>query len=183
MKLHFDLRKDATRATLLGQLLSVLDEGQRTEVLERAERCGIEDRHHHDLAEVEAAIDAAVASERAKEDARCVYRILAEAEASAHGCAVEQTHFHEVGNGSGIRNVMAMCLAFEALDPEEVTATPVQAGKGKVKCAHGELDIPAPATAAIIARGLPVVDERLDGERLTPTSAAVILHFVDRFDD
>lgn len=183
MTFRFELREDATRATLLGQLLDALGEGQRANVLAQAEACGIEDRHHRDLAEVESAIEAAAVSERAKEDARSVYRILAEAEATAHGCAVEETHFHEVGNGAGIRNVMAMCLAMEMLDPEEVTATSVQTGSGTVMCAHGELPIPAPATAAIIARGIPVEKEKLDGERLTPTSAAVILHFVDRYED
>jgi len=57
----------------------------------------------------------------------------------------------------------------------------VQTGSGKVQCAHGLLDIPAPATAAIIARGIPVVPETREGEWCTPTSAALILHFVDAF--
>lgn len=182
MTFRFDLREDATRATLLGQLLGALDEKVRDEVLDKAENCGIETRHHHDLSEVDAAIDAAMVSDRVKEDAHAIYRILAEAEASAHGCTVEETHFHEVGNGAGIRNVIAMCCAMEALSPEEVVSTPVQAGQGTVACAHGVLEVPAPATAAIIARGIPLEASRLEGERLTPTSAAVILHYVDRFE-
>lgn len=182
MTFRFDLREDATRATLLGQLLAALDGKARGEVMEKSESCGIEERHHHDLSEVDAAIDAADVSDRVKEDAHAIYRILAEAEASAHGCAVEETHFHEVGNGAGIRNVIAMCCAMEALNPEEVVSTPVQAGKGTVRCAHGVLEVPAPATAAIIERGLPLDENRLEGERLTPTSAAVILHYVDRFE-
>ena len=113
---------------------------------------------------------------------RAVYRILAEAEASVHGCAVDETHFHEVGNGEAVRNVCAVCLAVEALAPERIAATPVQVGSGTVTCAHGELHIPAPATAAILAAGIPVCTERLDGERCTPTSAALIKHFVDEFD-
>ena len=87
-----------------------------------------------------------------------------------------------MGNGEALRNVLAICLAVEALDPDEVVATRVQTGEGTVMCAHGELAIPAPATAAIIARGIPVRERTLPGERCTPTSAAVILHFVDRFD-
>ena len=113
---------------------------------------------------------------------RAVYRILAEAEAAAHGCTVEETHFHEVGNGEALRNVLAICLAVEALDPDEIAATRVQTGSGTVRCAHGELPIPAPATAAIIARGIPTCERKLEGERCTPTSAAVILHFVQRYD-
>ena len=140
------------------------------------------DGHHHDLGEVNATIDALDASERAKDDMRAVYRILAEAEATAHGCAVEETHFHEVGNGEALRNVLAICLAVEALAPDRIAATPVQVGSGTVTCAHGELPIPAPATAAILDSGIPVCAERLDGERCTPTSAALIKHFVDEFD-
>ena len=151
-------------------------------MLEAAEAAGVPDGHHRDLGEVNATIDALDASERAKDDMRAVYRILAEAEATAHGCAVEETHFHEVGNGEALRNVLAICLAVEALDPDEITATRVQTGSGTVRCAHGELPIPAPATAAIIARGIPTCERKLEGERCTPTSAAVILHFVQRYD-
>ena len=78
--------------------------------------------------------------------------------------------------------VCAVCLAVEALAPERIAATPVQVGSGTVTCAHGELHIPAPATAAILDSGIPVCAERLDGERCTPTSAALIKHFVDEFD-
>ena len=102
--------------------------------------------------------------------------------ALVHGCTVEETHFHEVGNGEALRNVLAICLAVEALDPDEIAATRVQTGSGTVRCAHGELPIPAPATAAIIARGIPTCERKLEGERCTPTSAAVILHFVQRYD-
>lgn len=181
MPFHFELRQDATRAALLGQLLEALDAEQRANVLAQADACGIEDRHHHDLAEVYEAIEAADVSERVKADARAIYRILAEAEAAAHGCAVEQTHFHEVGRGEGVRNVIAICCAMEAVDPDEVTATSAQTGSGVVECAHGVLSIPAPATAAIVERGIPVAEERREGELMTPTSAAVILHYVDRF--
>lgn len=87
-----------------------------------------------------------------------------------------------MGEGAAIRNALGICLAVEAADPDEIVATAVQTGRGTVQCAHGELPVPAPATAAIIARGVPVCERLLDGERCTPTSAAVILHFVDRYE-
>ena len=180
--LVWNLEENATRRHLLAVALLQLPEERRAQVLEAAEAAGVSDGYHHDLGEVNAAIDALAASERAKGDMRAVYRILAEAEATAHGCAVEETHFHEVGNGEALRNVLAICLAVEALDPDEITATRVQTGSGTVRCAHGELPIPAPATAAIIARGIPTCERKLEGERCTPTSAAVILHFVQRYD-
>ena len=93
---------------------------------------------------------------------------------------MEETHFHEVGNASGIRNALAICAAFYVLNPESVTATPIQPGAGEIECAHGILSLPAPATAAIL-EGLPLAEPRLQGERVTPTSAALIKHFVAAF--
>ena len=167
---------------MLDDLLAKLPEDHRGIIIDRTTRAGVPDRHHHNIGEVGDTIDALMVSDRVKQDMHAIYRILAQAEATAHGCAVEDTHFHEVGNGEAIRNVLGICLAIEAINPDEITATPVQTGSGTVQCAHGVLDIPAPATAAIIARGIPVCEETLDGELCTPTSAAVILHFVDRFE-
>lgn len=180
--LHLDLTRDATRRSLFSDLRGRLDADARTALDAAVEAAGVPERHHHDLPDVLATIDGLRASDRVKDDMRAVYRILAEAEASVHGCAVDETHFHEVGNGEAVRNVCAVCLAVEALAPERIAATPVQVGSGTVTCAHGELPIPAPATAAILAAGIPVCTERLDGERCTPTSAALIKHFVDEFD-
>ncbi|WP_281654100.1 nickel insertion protein [Eggerthella sinensis] len=181
-KLVWNLEENATRRHLLAEALLQLPEERRAQVQEAATAAGVPDVHHHDLGEVNATIDRLATSARVKDDMRAVYRILAEAEAAAHGCTVEETHFHEVGNGEALRNVAAICLAVEALDPDEVVATRVQTGEGTVQCAHGELSIPAPATAAVIARGIPVCERTLPGERCTPTSAAVILHFVERYE-
>lgn len=181
-ELHLDLTKNATRQYIRENLFARLADSERAQVEAAVAAAGVPDAHHHDLGEVLGTIDAAHVSDRVKGDARAIYRILAEAEAHVHGCAVEETHFHEVGNGEAVRNVLAICLAIEALDPQKITATPVQTGQGTVVCAHGELPIPAPATAAIIERGIPTCEEQLDGELCTPTSAAVILHFVDDFD-
>lgn len=181
MVLQLDLSHDATRQGIRDQLLALLDAPAGERIARTAERLASSGGHFHDLAAVEAAIDAAPVSARVKADARAIYLVLAQAEAQVHGCAVDETHFHEVGDAEAVANVLAVCLAMEALDPDEVVATPVQAGKGKVRCAHGLLDIPAPATAAILSRGIPVVAQRREGEWCTPTSAAIVLHFVDRF--
>ena len=86
-----------------------------------------------------------------------------------------------MGNASGIRNALAICTGMYVLAPEAVKATSVQIGKGTIQCAHGLMDIPAPATKAIIDTGIPVYKERLEGERCTPTSAALIKYFVQEF--
>ncbi len=181
-QLVLSLEENATRGALMDALCAQLSEDQQAVCAAACDAAGVPDGHHHHLADVYATIDGLAVSDRVKDDLRGIYRILAEAEATAHGCAVDQTHFHEVGNGSGIKNALHICLLVEALDPDEIVATRVQTGEGTVMCAHGELPIPAPATAAIIARGIPTCEHTLPGERLTPTSAAIILHFVDRFE-
>lgn len=179
--LHWNLSENATRAQLLGDTLLQLPEGAREQLEQAAAAAGVPERHHHNIGEVLATIDTLAVSDRVKADLRAVYTILAEAEAAAHGCAVGETHFHEVGDGARIRNTLLLCLAIEQVNPQRIVATPAQTGEGAVMCAHGELAIPAPATAAIIARGIPTATRKLPGERMTPTSAAIILHFVDEF--
>lgn len=180
--LRWNLAENATRNQLLGDTLLQLPPDSRQRLEAAADTAGVPDRHHHDIGEVLATIDGLAVSPAVRDHMRAIYTILAEAEAVAHGCAVEQTHFHEVGDGSRIRNTLLVCLAVEATGAKRTVATAAQTGKGEVECAHGTLSIPAPATSAIIARGIPVSERTLPGERMTPTSAAMILHFVDEFE-
>lgn len=180
--LHLDLTHNATRRSILADLRGRLSAEQQEELDAATAAAGVSPRHHHDIGEVNATIDDLNVSDRVKDDLRSIYSILANAEAMVHGCPVEHTHFHEVGNGEAIRCVCEICLAIEMLDPERITATPVQTGSGAVVCAHGELPIPAPATKAILDQGIPTCAELGEGELCTPTSAAVIKHFVSAFE-
>lgn len=179
--LHLDLTRTATRRFILAELRERLGDETCVQLDAAVDAAGVPEKHHHNLSEVFDTVDALVASDRVKDDLYAIYGILAQAEAAAHGCAVEDTHFHEVGNGEAIRNACAVCVAIEMIGPDRITATSVQTGFGKVHCAHGELDIPAPATAAILNTGIPRYADKLDGELCTPTSAALIKHFVDEF--
>lgn len=180
--LHLDLTKTATRHYLRDELMGRLDDEQRARVQARMAHLALPADHFHTVGEVKAAIDAADLPASVRCDARAVYEILAEAEATVHGVPVDQTHFHEVGNAEAVENVIAVCLALFELAPTRISATPVQTGSGTVRCAHGLLDIPAPATAAILSRGIPTCAETVEGEQCTPTSAALIAHFVEEFD-
>lgn len=180
MELHLDLTKSATRATLLDELLALMSPEQRTRYDYILNHTTSPDKHHHSIGEVNASIDAMTIDDALKENVCGVYAILAQAEAKVHGCPVEETHFHEVGNAAGIRNALAICTAFYVLDPTRITATPVQTGQGTVQCAHGLMDIPAPATAAIL-EGTPRATPALEGELCTPTSAALIKYYVQEF--
>ena len=181
MQLHFDFTEDARRSSISNQLKAALGEAGWQACSAEAMSAGVPKRHHHGIVEIRETIAGLAVSQEVKEHLSAVYEILAAAEAEVHGCPVDETHFHEVGEGTAILNTLVVCCAFACLAPEKVTATPVQTGSGKVECAHGLMDIPAPATAAILASGIPVCDEKLEGELCTPTSAAMIKHFVDEF--
>lgn len=180
-RLIFDFRETATRAHILDTLMEAMDDTVRQHYEEVMTHAEVPEKHHHAIGDVFETIDALLVPEQVKADMRAVYSLLAAAEAQVHGCSVEQTHFHEVGNARGIRNALAIVVAFYVLAPDEVIATPVQPGKGEVECAHGVLPLPAPATAALL-QDIPLVQTRLSGERCTPTSAALIKHFVTSFE-
>ena len=181
MDLYFDFCENATRGSILGQVRMRLTPEAGTELNERVAKLDVPERHHANLAAILETIDGLAVSEEVRAHMRAIYRILTEAEATVHETTVEAAHFHEVGRAAGIRNVAEICLAIEAVAPERIFSTPVQAGFGTVECAHGTLPLPAPATAVILDSGVPTCVERLKGERCTPTSAAVIKHYVDEF--
>ena len=182
-ELHFDFTKSATRAAICETLEAALrGAGGTAQVDASLAAAGVPDRHHRHMSDVMETIDGlARVSDKVRDDMRAIYRILNDAEAKVHGVAADQTHFHEVGEGRGIANALRVCLMIEALAPDRITATCVQVGSGTIRCTHGLLDVPAPATAAIIELGIPVCEQRLEGELCTPTSAAMIYHFVDDY--
>ena len=109
-----------------------------------------------------------------------VYRAIAEAEAKVHGRAPDEVHFHEVGSLDAVADVVGVCLLLEALGPDRVLASPVQAGCGTVRCPHGLLPVPAPATAELL-RGVPWYGGAVQGELCTPTGAALLRTVVSDF--
>ena len=179
--LHFDFTHDARRSSIVAQLKEQLHDAGWAAVTSEAMRAGVPKRHHHGIVEVRETISSLAVAQQTKDELLAVYEILAAAEAQVHGCEVDETHFHEVGDGEAILNALMICCGIAHLSPERITATPVQTGSGQVECAHGLMDIPAPATAAILATGVPTCAEKLEGELCTPTSAAIIKHFVDEF--
>ena len=181
MQLYFDFTKGARRADILNQVRAKLDDASWAAVSMEAAKAGVPKGHHHGIVEVRSTIEGLRTGQGVKEDLLAVYEILAQAEAQVHGCTVDETHFHEVGNGEAIFNTLLICLAISCLHPDYILASPVQTGSGQIECAHGLMDIPAPATAAILATGIPTCAEKLEGELCTPTSAAIIKHFVQEF--
>lgn len=134
--------------------------------------------HHHahrGLAQVEQVIDAVPLSERARGLARDAFRILARAEAKAHGLPIDQVHFHEVGAVDSIVDVLAAAFLIDDLDIERAIVPVLTDGHGTIRCQHGVIPVPVPATLNIcIAHGLPLSSSSVEGELVTPTGAALV---------
>jgi uncharacterized protein (TIGR00299 family) protein len=120
--------------------------------------------------------------DKVKSDALAVYKRLADAEGAVHGAPPEQIHFHEVGTLDALADIVGVCLLIHMLGVTELAASPVHVGSGSVRCSHGVLPVPAPATALIL-QGVPIYGGKIRGELCTPTGAALLRHFVARFGD
>ena len=138
--------------------------------------------HHHatpgHIAEV---IDGLNLPDAVKQHARAVYDAIAQAEAKAHGCPVGDVHYHEVGALDAVADVTGVCYAMYLLGVDRVVVSPIHVGSGTVRCAHGVMPVPAPATANLLA-GVPVYGGSVQGELCTPTGAALLTHFADAFE-
>ena len=136
--------------------------------------------HHASLADVRAIVEGLPVPETVKAKAMEVYGLIARAEAHAHGQPVELVHFHEVGALDAVADVTAVCLLMEWLGADRVAASPVNLGGGQVKCAHGVLPVPAPATAWLV-RDIPCYGGDVQTELCTPTGAALLRTFASSF--
>jgi uncharacterized protein (TIGR00299 family) protein len=136
---------------------------------------------HNNYSDIEHLIHHLSLPEAVKQNAAAVYKIIAEAESHAHGVPVTQIHFHEVGEMDAVADIVGVCMLIHELAPDVITASPVNVGSGQVRCAHGILPVPAPATAHIL-RGIPIYsDDSSKGELCTPTGAALLKHFAAQF--
>jgi uncharacterized protein (TIGR00299 family) protein len=143
--------------------------------------CHEHEHTHSGLEDIKSIINGLALSDKVKSDALAVYGLLAEAESRAHDRPVGDIHFHEVGTMDAIADIVAVCMLMEELAPGQVFSSPVHVGSGQVRCAHGVLPVPAPATAYIL-RGVPIYGGAVRGELCTPTGAALLKHFVTKFD-
>ncbi len=147
-----------------------------------AEETQSEHHHHHarSLSDVMELIETLAVSARVKQDAAAVYRMIADAEAHAHGMPVAEVHFHELGMLDAIMDIVMCAMLMERLRPDAVAASRIRIGGGTVRTAHGVLPVPAPATAQLL-EGLPIEGGPIDSELTTPTGAALINYFAGTF--
>jgi uncharacterized protein (TIGR00299 family) protein len=128
---------------------------------------------HRHLADILRLIERSGLPEGTRSRAETLFRRLADAEAAVHGIPVERVHFHEVGAVDSIVDVVAGVAAIGWFGADRVTASPLNTGSGTVRCAHGVMPVPAPATARLVA-GVPVYADGPATELLTPTGALLI---------
>ena len=140
------------------------------------------EHHHSSMQEIEAIMSGLAIPEKVRQDVLAVYRLIAEAESAVHGVPVTDIHFHEVGTMDAVADITAVCMLMNEIAPDEVVVSPIHVGSGQVHCAHGILPVPAPATLYIL-RDVPIYGGEIKGELCTPTGAALLKHFADRFGD
>lgn len=128
---------------------------------------------HRNLADVTAIIDNSALAPAVKETSKAIFTRLAQAEAKVHGVPVNEVHFHEVGAVDSIVDIVGIAWALDYLQIEHVYASRLHVGNGFVKCCHGLIPVPAPATAELL-HGIPYYQGDIAKELVTPTGAAVL---------
>jgi len=136
--------------------------------------------HGRGLTEIREIIGRAAISARAKETAIAIFTALGTAEAKIHNIDIEAVHFHEVGAVDAMVDIVGAAVGAEALGVDEIVCSPLNVGGGTVKCAHGVLPVPAPATVELL-QGAPVYSSGIQMELLTPTGAAIVKTLAARF--
>lgn len=110
-----------------------------------------------------------------------IFSLLAEAEAGVHGVPVDEATFHEVGAWDSIADIVAAAFLIETIGADSWSIGSLPLGRGRVRCAHGELPVPAPATMRLL-EGFTFHDDGRSGERVTPTGAAILKYLAPTFD-
>lgn len=141
-----------------------------------------EHHHHGSMEDIRGIVSRLPIPAMVKLDVMAVYSEIADAESHVHGVPVSHIHFHEVGAMDAIVDITAVCLLMHELAAEQVIVSPIHVGSGSVRCAHGILPVPAPATAHIL-RKVPIYGGSIQGELCTPTGGALLKHFADSFGD
>ena len=184
----------SSKCGILGTHVTVKVHGQEEESHSHEElyhehphgQCHVSQHHHEhthsSLHDIEHILSHMHINDEIRNDVMAVYNLIADAESKAHGAPVSEIHFHEVGNLDAIADVTAVCILMAKLAPERIVVSPVHVGCGQVRCAHGILPVPAPATAHIL-QGCPIYGGKIQSELCTPTGAALLKYFADDFGD
>ncbi len=153
------------------------------------DHCHGEDGHSHEhghmhrnLEDIHHIIEKSELPPRVQELAKRIFGFVARAESRIHGKPVSEVHFHEVGAIDSIVDIVGAAICVDYLGIEKMAASPVAVGTGFVRCAHGLMPLPAPATLEILREaGIPYYQTEIKGELLTPTGAAILAALVSEY--
>ncbi len=165
---HLEIKKDQRRG-ISGTKANVIIENQENE------------KHRH-LRHVQEIVNNSTLTDEVKETALKIFNLIAYAEAKIHNIPVEKVHFHEVGALDSIADIVGAAICLDYLKVDKVMSSSIQLGGGTVKCAHGIMPVPAPATAEIV-KNIPVKTGLVNHEATTPTGAAILVATVNEFTD
>jgi uncharacterized protein (TIGR00299 family) protein len=141
---------------------------------------GNEHYHQSSMNEIDHIIENLNLPHKVQENILAIYKMIAEAESTVHNIPVTEIHLHEVGTMDAIADITAVCLLMDKIAPRKVVVSPIHVGSGYVRCSHGILPVPAPATAFIL-RDIPIYSRGIKGELCTPTGAALLKQFATEF--
>ena len=163
---HLEIQRDIRRG-ISGTKATVIIENPENE------------KHRH-LRHVEELINQSSLSAEVKTRSLKIFDLIAEAEARVHNISKQSVHFHEVGALDSIADIVGAAICLDFLKVDKIMSSPIQLGGGMVKCAHGLMPVPAPATALIV-QDVPVRTGLVQHEATTPTGAAILVATVDEF--
>jgi hypothetical protein len=173
---------------LKGKLSAVLDGFDlRTEIVFRSHLRAVnlhvdvtDHATHRHYTTIRQMIESADLPETVRANALTAFKHIAQAEAHIHGKDIETVHFHEIGGIDSLVDIIGSFLALDYLGVDQVAATPVPLGSGTIKCAHGTIPVPVPATVAIL-KGLEVTGSDAKTEIVTPTGASIVATLAPQF--
>ena len=146
----------------------------------RHEQGGGRGHVHRSLSAISAIVQRSGLSAPAKARAVALFTRLAEVEADIHQVPVDEVHLHEVGAVDSIVDIVGVVFALEWFAPDRIVASPLNVGSGTVRCEHGELPVPAPATVRLV-KGVPIYSSGPSVERLTPTGALLVTGYATAY--
>jgi len=141
-----------------------------------------EKQHHRNLFDINKIIDDSTLNNQIKITSKEIFNRLAIAESKVHNISIDKVHFHEVGAVDSIIDIIGAVIGIKKLGISKIFCSPLPLGKGFVRCAHGTIPIPAPATVELI-KNIPVYQTDRMQELVTPTGAAIITTVADNFGD
>ena len=136
--------------------------------------------HHRTYKDIREWLQASALTTNVKTRVHAIFKLLAEAEGKVHGVHSDEVTFHEVGAWDSIADIVAAAWLIDAVAATSWSCAPLPMGSGRVRSAHGELPVPAPATTVLL-EGFPLYRDECEGERITPTGAAILRHLEPTF--